>query len=55
MPQDLTELDYLCIHLEEALNPEEIIDVLGLDSAQVVDLCRGYIAQRMEELWEATT
>lgn len=55
MPHDLTELDVLCDHLIERIDPEELIDILGLDIAQVVDLCRGYIAENMEEVWKATT
>ena len=54
MTQDLTELDILCMHVEERLNPEELIDALGLDISEVVELCRSHIAEKMEEVWDAT-
>jgi hypothetical protein len=45
---DQTELDALCETLPDLLNPEELVDILGLSTEDLVEALRGHIADNME-------
>lgn len=40
---DLTDEDILCTRVADMFNPEEIIDILGLNSEELVEELRNYI------------
>ena len=52
---DRTDEDVLCTRIADMFNPEEIIDMLGLDAEETVEALRSYIidnADRFEAYME---
>lgn len=55
---DKTEADYLCERIASALDPDEIVELLGLTSEELVEELRNVIidnADRFEEYTEGDT
>lgn len=48
MTLDRSEADVLCERVAEKFNPEEIVDILGLSSEELVEELRGYIIDNAE-------
>ncbi len=44
---DTTEVDVVCARLVEMLNPEELVDLLGLTTEELVEALRSHIADNL--------
>jgi hypothetical protein len=44
---DVTEVDVVCARLVEILNPEELVDMLGLTTEELVEALRSHIADNV--------
>lgn len=51
MPFDKAEIDLLCTRIADTFNPEEIIDILGVDSELLVEELRGLIIDNQEKFY----
>lgn len=51
MALDKSEVDVLCTHIADMFNPEEIIDILGVDSEELVEELRGLIADNRDKFY----
>lgn len=45
----MEDLERLLNRIEERCDPDEIIDVLGLSSSDLVEICRGHIIDKRGE------
>lgn len=48
MPLDPHDADILCTRIADTLDPEEILDILGLDAEETVEALRSYIIDNAE-------
>ena len=46
---DRTDEDVLCTRIADMFNPEEIIDMLGLDAEETVEALRSYIIDNADK------
>jgi len=46
---DTTDEDVLCTRIADTFNPEEILDILGLDSEETVEALRSYIIDNADK------
>jgi len=51
MALDKSEVDVLCTRIADTFNPEEIIDILGVDSEELVEELRGLIADNRDKFY----
>jgi len=51
MALDKSEVDVLCTRIADMFNPEEIIDILGVDSEELVEELRGLIADNRDKFY----
>lgn len=52
MAPELTALDLLIATIEERMNPEELVDVLGLEIEDLTEALRSHIAAAHPDTWE---
>jgi hypothetical protein len=48
MPLDKLDADYLCEEIAERYDPDEIVDILGFSSEELVEALRSYIIDNAE-------